>query len=295
MKKGVFCLKDLPRVMNRTPRIWEIGWMPDHLYLHRNRRIEAPHLCFTLRAELGAVKTLVNGRLRERRIRAPYVGLVRHGQVYHTVQAVRHDELYFVYEPAMYGELLSMMPSAPHFELTCGVQNVISEILSNLEHLNVPGTADRLDLLAVRLLLETRIAQFECGGFSFAHPRIGEVASYLSTHFMYEIRVEELIRQFGFSKRSFYRYWQQYSELSPVQFLQEKRLQYARSLLENTGMAVCEVAQVSRFRSTAYFTQCFSRHFGCSPSKCRSMVKLNFRGTLPTRTGAPAAGGLEMP
>lgn len=70
MKKGVFCLKDLPRVMNRTPRIWEIGWMPDHLYLHRNRRIEAPHLCFTLRAELGAVKTLVNGRLRERRIRA---------------------------------------------------------------------------------------------------------------------------------------------------------------------------------------------------------------------------------
>ena len=88
---------------------------------------------------------------------------------------------------------------------------------------------------------------------------------------------------------------QQYSELSPVQFLQEKRLQYARSLLENTGMAVCEVAQVSRFRNTAYFTQCFSRHFGCSPSKCRSMVKLNFRGTLPTRTGAPAAGGLEMP
>ena len=213
MKKGVFCLKDLPRVMNRTPRIWEIGWMPDHLYLHRNRWIEAPHLCFTLRAELGAVKTLVNGRLRERRIRAPYVGLVRHGQVYHTVQAVRHDELYFVYEPAMYGELLSMMPSAPHFELTCGVQNVISEILSNLEHLNVPGTADRLDLLAVRLLLETRIAQFECGGFSFAHPRIGEVASYLSTHFMYEIRLEELIRQFGFSKRSFYRYWQQVTSI----------------------------------------------------------------------------------
>ena len=105
MKKGLYELAPIPRLTRGIPAVRSIGWMPDHLYLHRNRWIEAPHLCFTLRAELGAVKTLVNGRLRERRIRAPYVGLVRHGQVYHTVQAVRHDELYFVYEPAMYGEL----------------------------------------------------------------------------------------------------------------------------------------------------------------------------------------------
>ena len=254
--------------MNRSLRIREIGWMPDHVYMHRNRLIEAPHLCFNLRSEPGETKVLVNGKLRVGHGRAPHIGLVRHGNVYHTVQTLRHDELYFIYEPEAYEELLSMMPENSDFELTPAVQNVISEILLNLEHLNHPGTADRLDLLAVRLLLETHLSS-GTGCPQDVPPRIYEIASYFSTHFMNDIPLDDVIRQFGFSKRSFYRYWRLYSSETPVRFLLEKRLHYAKHLLENTCMTVQEVAQESGFRSTVYFTQCFTRRFGCPPTGCR--------------------------
>lgn len=276
MKKGIFYLKDLPRMMNCSPRIREIGWMPDHVYMHRNRTIEAPHLCFNLRTEPGTAKVLINGVLREGALKAPHVGLIRHGAVYHTIQPVRHDELYFIYEPEDYDDLLSLMPENYGFELTHGVQSVLAEILSNLEHLNHPGTADRLDLLAIRLLLETHIASSGKSDSAAVHPRIYEVASYFSTHFMNEIDFDGVIRKFGFSKRSFYRYWRQYSAVSPVQFLLGKRLRYAKYLLENTNMTVQEIAQESGFRNTIYFTQCFSRRFGCSPTGCRNIAETAF-------------------
>ncbi|WP_417169497.1 hypothetical protein [Victivallis sp.] len=49
MKKGLYRLATIPRLAAALPAIQTIGWMPDHLYVHRNHENNALLLCFVLR------------------------------------------------------------------------------------------------------------------------------------------------------------------------------------------------------------------------------------------------------
>ena len=47
--------------------------------------------------------------------------------------------------------------------------------------------------------------------------------------------------------------------LSPISYLNERRLEVSKELLENTDHSIAEVAQLSGFTSQSYFAQSFKK------------------------------------
>jgi len=58
-------------------------------------------------------------------------------------------------------------------------------------------------------------------------------------------------------------------QTTPHQWLREKQLQHARSLLESTPLAIKEIAGMCGFEHVEVFHRCFSKHFGETPKNYR--------------------------
>ena len=150
---------------------------------------------------------------------------------------------------------------------------LIKEIFENMEYIYVPGAADRMDGLFLRLLEETTLAVIRMKTESAEDPVIYEVISYLNAHFMDGITLEDVCRKYSLSRRTLYRRWSECFDHTPAEFLLRKRLDYADQLLLTSDLSIQTVAERSGFRNPIYFTQCYRRAFGLSPTRRRKEEK----------------------
>lgn len=80
---------------------------------------------------------------------------------------------------------------------------------------------------------------------------------------------EAVARRLGISDRHLRRIFEAQLGVSPLQYLQTRRLLNAKQLLADTRMPVTEVALVSGFASVRRFNAAFTAHYGLSPSALR--------------------------
>lgn len=90
--------------------------------------------------------------------------------------------------------------------------------------------------------------------------------------------VEQLAARLGVSDRHLRRIFEAQLGVSPLQYLQTRRLLAAKQLLADTDLPVTQVALLSGFASVRRFNAAFSEHYGLNPSQMR-------------RAGAPPDGG----
>jgi AraC family transcriptional regulator of adaptative response / DNA-3-methyladenine glycosylase II len=81
--------------------------------------------------------------------------------------------------------------------------------------------------------------------------------------------VEHLARRLGVSDRHVRRIFEARFGVSPLQYLQTRRLLTAKQLLADTDLPVTQVALVSGFASVRRFNAAFAAHYGLSPSQLR--------------------------
>jgi AraC family transcriptional regulator of adaptative response / DNA-3-methyladenine glycosylase II len=81
--------------------------------------------------------------------------------------------------------------------------------------------------------------------------------------------VERLAQRLGVSDRHLRRIFEAQLGVSPLQYLQTRRLLGAKQLLADTRLPVTEIALVSGFGSVRRFNAAFALHYGLSPGKLR--------------------------
>ncbi len=81
--------------------------------------------------------------------------------------------------------------------------------------------------------------------------------------------VEQLARRLGVSDRHVRRIFEAQFGVSPVQYLQTRRLLTAKQLLADTQLPVTQVALISGFASVRRFNAAFASHYGLSPTQLR--------------------------
>ncbi|MBA2964510.1 MULTISPECIES: DNA-3-methyladenine glycosylase 2 family protein [Ramlibacter] len=81
--------------------------------------------------------------------------------------------------------------------------------------------------------------------------------------------VDRLARRLGVSDRHVRRIFEARFGVSPLQYLQTRRLLTAKQLLADTDLPVTQVALVSGFASVRRFNAAFAQHYGLSPSRLR--------------------------
>jgi AraC-like DNA-binding protein len=90
-------------------------------------------------------------------------------------------------------------------------------------------------------------------------------ARYIRANLGRPLTVAEIAEQVNMSASAFAHLFKELTGSSPYQFLQQARLERARTLLAGGGLTVGEVARVVGYRSGSHFSNEFRRRFGTSP------------------------------
>lgn len=81
--------------------------------------------------------------------------------------------------------------------------------------------------------------------------------------------VERLAARLGVSGRHLRRIFEAQFGVSPVQYLQTRRLLAAKQLLADTDLAITQVALISGYSSVRRFNAAFAQHYGLNPTRLR--------------------------
>ncbi|GAA4749821.1 two-component regulator propeller domain-containing protein [Flavisolibacter ginsenosidimutans] len=81
-----------------------------------------------------------------------------------------------------------------------------------------------------------------------------------------DFNIETVAESMAMSRTTFYKKFKSLTNLAPVEFVRDMRLQRAKQLLEGGGANVSEVAYAVGFSSPKYFSTCFKEKYHVSPS-----------------------------
>ncbi len=108
-----------------------------------------------------------------------------------------------------------------------------------------------------------------------AHPEISgdanilRLAGYIDKNFGREITLEELADRAGYNKTYFVKKFKMIWGMSPMQFVNERRLEKAKLMLASTDRSITEIAESTGFVCIHAFSRNFKRNLGITPSEYR--------------------------
>lgn len=91
----------------------------------------------------------------------------------------------------------------------------------------------------------------------------------MTKNFHYDLSMEEFAKLSGRSLSSFKRDFNQLFAKTPGAWLRDKRLNRAKTLLQNTQLSVSEICYDSGFKNTSHFNSLFKEKFGLPPKQFR--------------------------
>lgn len=86
-----------------------------------------------------------------------------------------------------------------------------------------------------------------------------------------ELNVESLAREMGVSRSVLFKKTKALTGLSPVELIRDLRFRKAAELLETGSQTMTEIAFLTGFYDSHYFSKCFKQVYGMSPSEYRKM------------------------
>lgn len=106
--------------------------------------------------------------------------------------------------------------------------------------------------------------------------RFNDAIDYIDAHYMENIDLEDAANTIGFSKCYFSRLFKQYTDYSFSAYICHRRIRAAEKMLEQTDLAVTEIALQSGFTSISTFNRVFRQQKNCSPSEYREKNRYPF-------------------
>ena len=100
-----------------------------------------------------------------------------------------------------------------------------------------------------------------------------EIKQLIDESFAQPITLEWLAAQAHISKYHLSHSFRWQYQISPIQYLNKRRLREAEHLLTHTTHSLSEIGNMIGFSSASYFSQAFKRHTGLSPSEFRMKQK----------------------
>lgn len=100
---------------------------------------------------------------------------------------------------------------------------------------------------------------------------LNNVCTYIAEHFTEDLTLEGISAYAGFSKFHFERIFSDYTGVTFYQYLQQMRINYAQTLLSNSGLSITDISYQAGFASSTAFTRAFKKSTGYPPSQFRML------------------------
>lgn len=100
-----------------------------------------------------------------------------------------------------------------------------------------------------------------------------KVQEWLDQNYQADVVISALAERFKLSVRSLNRRFKLATNASPLQYLQNMRIEHAKELLKQSNLAVSEVADMVGYQDASYFTSLFKKVTAVTPIEYRSLVR----------------------
>lgn len=134
------------------------------------------------------------------------------------------------------------------------------------------------DLMEQRFLMHDVPAFEESGASRDADP-IAAATRYVQTHFASPLAIDDVARRFFLSRSQFTRQFRQRHGRSFLEFLNDCRIEQARTLLKETEWTAAMIGRSVGFKSAAHFHRLFVRETGVSPTLYRGQSRETSSGS----------------
>ena len=102
--------------------------------------------------------------------------------------------------------------------------------------------------------------------------QLGEVITWIEKNFRQGLSVEELSKKAGYSQRHFLRIFKETYHMTPTEYINAIRIEYACSRLRETEESVTDIAYDCGFRNMSYFYRVFKEKMSMTPQKYRKSI-----------------------
>jgi len=100
-----------------------------------------------------------------------------------------------------------------------------------------------------------------------------KVQEWLQENFQQAISISDVAGRFKMSVRSLNRRFKVAANTTPLQYLQELRIEHAKALLKQSNLVVSEVADKVGYQDSSYFTGLFKKLNAVTPNEYRRLVR----------------------
>jgi AraC-like DNA-binding protein len=101
--------------------------------------------------------------------------------------------------------------------------------------------------------------------------RLAYIINYIEDNITEDLSVESLANKAYMSTSNFYRKFKDTFGVTPIDFLNTKRIERAKQLLRLTNEQINHIAQLCGYNSSCYFTRLFKNKTGMTPNQYRKI------------------------
>lgn len=156
----------------------------------------------------------------------------------------------------------------------CERAGELIESIGRLHRLSGKSGSDRIQMkLTIFQLLIELSARIEEKSRIEGNGRIDAVISYINEHYEDDLNVEDLADRFGISSRYLRKCFKKEAGINCSQYIISLRIEKAKELLWLSGKSVTEIASLTGFNSSQYFSRVFQQYTGRTPAEYRNHWK----------------------
>ena len=149
--------------------------------------------------------------------------------------------------------------------------NIFIEIHDKLEHIDDTNEsetyAEIMSLLFNMLVAATRERFFPSTSNNTSVDE--KIRAYIDKNIYNDITLDDIASEFGITKMHVIRLFKQRYNITPIQYILDKKISISKSLLTGTLMPIKEIASLLNYSNTQHFSGAFKKAVGCTPNKYR--------------------------
>jgi len=155
-------------------------------------------------------------------------------------------------------------------ELAGTINKLIKECMGN--SITKDAITDlTLQELIIRIIQTQTTKQFENEKYNDINSPITPAIDFIKKNIQESLNLKELSDKACMSTTSFYRYFKRELGMSPIEFILNEKIKYAKKLLSNPNIQINEVSYATGFEDCNYFIRLFKKYEGVTPKQYQLM------------------------
>lgn len=153
-----------------------------------------------------------------------------------------------------------------NIDLASTINKLIKECMSTSSIKDVVADLTLQELL-IRVIQSQTIKSIDEGIKGQMNRSIFEVTEFIKLNLKENMNLKSLSDKACMSTASFYRFFKRELGMSPIEYILNEKIKFAKKLLKNPNIQINEVCYLSGFEDANYFIRLFKKHEGITPKQ----------------------------